>query len=214
MVAFSLKCPFITMAVGGKFGKTVKGNIWLDPERTSPYQFYQFWLNVSDDDAVKYIKIFTMLSKEEIESASAAHSEAPHQRILQKLLAKEITIMVHGQEEYEKAVSASDILFGNATSDSLKALDERTFLQVFDGVPMFGLDADKLPLNIIDLLSVETAVFPSKGECRKMIQGGGVSINKDKVADINAVVGQESLIDGKYILAQRGKKNYYLINVK
>ncbi len=212
--AYALTCPLITKADGGKFGKTEKGNIWLDPERTSPYQFYQFWLNVSDDDAVKYIKIFTMLSKEEIESASAAHSEAPHQRILQKLLAKEITIMVHGQEEYEKAVSASDILFGNATSDSLKALDERTFLQVFDGVPMFGLDADKLPLNIIDLLSVETAVFPSKGECRKMIQGGGVSINKDKVADINAVVGQESLIDGKYILAQRGKKNYYLINVK
>lgn len=212
--AYALTCPLITKADGGKFGKTEKGNIWLDPERTSPYQFYQFWLNVSDDDAVKYIKIFTMLSKEEIESASAAHSEAPHQRILQKLLAKEITIMVHGQEEYEKAVSASDILFGNATSDSLKALDERTFLQVFDGVPMFGLDADKLPLNIIDLLSVETAVFPSKGECRKMIQGGGVSINKDKVADINAVVGQESLIEGKYILAQRGKKNYYLINVK
>ena len=212
--AYALTCPLITKADGGKFGKIEKGNIWLDPERTSPYQFYQFWLNVSDDDAVKYIKIFTMLSKEEIESASAAHSEAPHQRILQKLLAKEITIMVHGQEEYEKAVSASDILFGNATSDSLKALDERTFLQVFDGVPMFGLDADKLPLNIIDLLSVETAVFPSKGECRKMIQGGGVSINKDKVADINAVVGQESLIDGKYILAQRGKKNYYLINVK
>ncbi len=212
--AYALTCPLITKADGGKFGKTEKGNIWLDPERTSPYQFYQFWLNVSDDDAVKYIKIFTMLSKEEIESASAAHSEAPHQRILQKLLAKEITIMVHGQEEYEKAVSASDILFGNATSDSLKALDERTFLQVFDGVPMFCLDADKLPLNIIDLLSVETAVFPSKGECRKMIQGGGVSINKDKVADINAVVGQESLIDGKYILAQRGKKNYYLINVK
>ena len=176
--AYALTCPLITKADGGKFGKTEKGNIWLDPERTSPYQFYQFWLNVSDDDAVKYIKIFTMLSKE------------------------------------EKAVSASDILFGNATSDSLKALDERTFLQVFDGVPMFGLDADKLPLNIIDLLSVETAVFPSKGECRKMIQGGGVSINKDKVADINAVVGQESLIDGKYILAQRGKKNYYLINVK
>ncbi len=212
--AYALTCPLITKADGGKFGKTEKGNIWLDPERTSPYQFYQFWLNVGDAEAVKYIKIFTMLSKEEIESASAAHSEAPHQRILQKLLAKEITIMVHGQEEYEKAVSASDILFGNATSDSLKALDERTFLQVFDGVPMFGLDADKLPLNIIDLLSVETAVFPSKGECRKMIQGGGVSINKDKVADINAVVGQESLIDGKYILAQRGKKNYYLINVK
>ena len=203
--AYALTCPLITKADGGKFGKTEKGNIWLDPERTSPYQFYQFWLNVSDDDAVKYIKIFTMLSKEEIESASAAHSEAPHQRILQKLLAKEITIMVHGQEEYEKAVSASDILFGNATSDSLKALDERTFLQVFDGVPMFGLDADKLPLNIIDLLSVETAVFPSKGECRKMIQGGGVSINKDKVADINAVVGQESLIEAKKKLAQRGK---------
>ena len=154
--AYALTCPLITKADGGKFGKTEKGNIWLDPERTSPYQFYQFWLNVSDDDAVKYIKIFTMLSKEEIESASAAHSEAPHQRILQKLLAKEITIMVHGQEEYEKAVSASDILFGNATSDSLKALDERTFLQVFDGVPMFCLDADKLPLNIIDLLSART----------------------------------------------------------
>ena len=211
--AYALTCPLITKADGGKFGKTEKGNIWLDPERTSPYQFYQFWLNVSDDDAVKYIKIFTMLSKEEIESASAAHSEAPHQRILQKLLAKEITIMVHGQEEYEKAVSASDILFGNATSDSLKALDERTFLQVFDGVPMFGLDADKLPLNIIDLLSVETAVFPSKGECRKMIQGGGVSINKEKVTDANATIGSESYINGKYILAQKGKKNYFIIKI-
>ncbi len=211
--AFALTCPLIKKADGGKFGKTEKGNIWLDPERTSPYQFYQFWLNVSDEDAAKYIKIFTMLGKEEIEAAIAEHAEAPHLRKLQKLLAKEITVMVHGREEYEKAVSASEMLFGNATSEALKSLDEKTFLQVFEGVATFEVPASTLPAGIIDLLSVATGIFPSKGECRKMIQSGGVSINKDKVTDINAVITDEHVIDGKYILAQKGKKNYFIIKV-
>lgn len=211
--AYALTCPLITKADGGKFGKTEKGNIWLDPERTTPYQFYQFWLNVSDEDAARYIRIFTMLGKEEIEAAIASHAEAPHLRNLQKLLAREITVMVHGEEEYGKAVAATEMLFGNATSEALHSLDEKTFLQVFDGVPTFEVSADKLPLNIIDLLSVETSVFPSKGECRKMIQGGGVSINKEKVADINASVGEDSVLNGKYILAQKGKKNYFIIKV-
>ena len=211
--AFALTCPLIKKADGGKFGKTEKGNIWLDPERTSPYQFYQFWLNVSDEDAAKYIKIFTMLGKEEIEAAIAEHAEAPHLRKLQKLLAKEITVMVHGMEEYEKAVSASEMLFGNATSEALKSLDEKTFLQVFEGVATFEVPASTLPSGIIDLLSVATGIFPSKGECRKMIQSGGVSINKDKITDINAVITDEHVIDGKYILAQKGKKNYFIIKV-
>ena len=211
--AFALTCPLIKKADGGKFGKTEKGNIWLDPERTSPYQFYQFWLNVSDEDAAKYIKIFTMLGKEEIEAALAEHAEAPHLRKLQKLLAKEITVMVHGREEYEKAVSASEMLFGNATSEALKSLDEKTFLQVFEGVATFEVPASTLPAGIIDLLSVATGIFPSKGECRKMIQSGGVSINKDKVTDINAVITDEHVIGGKYILAQKGKKNYFIIKV-
>ena len=211
--AFALTCPLIKKADGGKFGKTEKGNIWLDPERTSPYQFYQFWLNVSDEDAAKYIKIFTMLGKEEIEAAIAEHAEAPHLRKLQKLLAKEITVMVHGMEEYEKSVSASEMLFGNATSEALKSLDEKTFLQVFEGVATFEVPASTLPSGIIDLLSVATGIFPSKGECRKMIQSGGVSINKDKVTDINAVITDEHVIDGKYILAQKGKKNYFIIKV-
>jgi tyrosyl-tRNA synthetase len=211
--AFALTCPLITKADGGKFGKTEQGNIWLDPERTSPYQFYQFWLNVSDTDAEKYIKIFTMLTKEEIDAAITSHAEAPERRELQKLLAKEVTIMVHGQKEYENAIAASNILFGNATSDTLKALDERTFLAVFDGVPTFEVAADKFPLGLIDLLSVETQVFPSKGECRKMIQANGVSINKDKIADINAQIGSEYFLDNKYILAQKGKKNYFIIKI-
>ncbi len=212
--AYALTCPLITKADGGKFGKTEKGNIWLDPERTSPYQFYQFWLNVSDEDAAKYIKIFTMLDKETIDAAIASHSENPGARSLQKLLAKEVTTMVHGEKEYENAVAASGILFGNATSDQLKALDEKTFLQVFEGVQTFSVSPDKLPCNIIDLLSVETSFFPSKGECRKMIQGNGVSINKEKVSDINAQIGLESVLDGKYILAQKGKKNYCIIRVE
>ena len=206
--------PLIKKADGGKFGKTEKGNVWLDPERTSPYQFYQFWLNVSDEDAARYIKIFTMLGREEIEAAIAEHAQAPHLRKLQKLLAREITIMVHGEEEYDKAVAASEMLFGNATSDALKRLDEKTFLQVFDGVPTFEVPADRLPMNILDLLAVETSVFPSKGECRKMVQAGGVSIDKEKVTDINASVGNESVLNGKYILAQKGKKSYFLIRLK
>ena len=211
--AFALTCPLITKADGGKFGKTEKGNIWLDPQRTSPYQFYQFWLNVSDADAEKYIKIFTMLGKEEIEEAIARHAEAPERRELQKLLAKEVTTMVHGAEEYEKAVAASGMLFGNSTREALKSLDEQTFLDVFGGVPTFEVEASKFPLGVIDLLASETEVFPSKGECRKMIQAGGVSIDKEKVTDINAQIDSESFIDGKYILAQRGKKNYFLIKV-
>jgi tyrosyl-tRNA synthetase len=211
--AFALTCPLITKADGGKFGKTEKGNIWLDPERTSPYQFYQFWLNVSDSDADKYIKIFTMLTKEEIDAAIAAHAEAPERRELQKLLAKEVTTMVHGAQEYENAVAASQMLFGNATKEALMNLDEKTFLAVFDGVPTFEVAADKFPLGIIDLLAGESQVFPSKGECRKMIQANGVSINKEKISDINAQIGSESFINGKYILAQKGKKNYFIIKI-
>ena len=212
--AYALTCPLITKADGGKFGKTEKGNIWLDADRTSPYQFYQFWLNVSDADAEKYIKIFTMLDREVIEAAISEHSEDPGQRRLQKLLAKEITIMVHGEKEYENALAASQMLFGKSTSEDLRKLDEKTFLAVFDGVPTFDVEASKLPCNIVDFLAVETAVFPSKGEARKMVQGNGVSINKDKVADVNYQISESDIIDGKYILAQRGKKDYYIINVK
>jgi len=212
--AFALTCPLITKADGGKFGKTEKGNIWLDAERTSPYQFYQFWLNVSDADAEKYIKIFTMLDCETIEAAIAEHQEDPGQRRLQKLLAKEITIMVHSEAEYEKAISASEMLFGKGTAEALKALDEKTFLAVFDGVPTFDIEKSKLPLGILDLLAVETNIFPSKGEARKMVQGNGVSFNKEKIADINAQIDESFIMDGKYILVQKGKKNYYILNVK
>ena len=212
--AYALTCPLITKADGGKFGKTEKGNIWLDAERTSPYQFYQFWLNVSDDDALRYIKIFTMLEKEEIDSLAAEHAQAPHLRILQKKLAEEVTVMVHGRQEYDKAVEASAMLFGNATSESLRALDEKTFLDVFGGVPTFDVSAEELPCGLLDLLAVKTAVFPSKGEARKMVQGGGVSINKEKVSDVDRQVGEDDILDGKYILVQKGKKNYFIINVK
>ena len=212
--AFALTCPLITKADGGKFGKTEKGNIWLDPERTSPYQFYQFWLNVSDEDAEKYIKIFTMLEREVIESAIAEHRQDPGLRVLQKLLAKEITIMVHGEAEYEKALAASRMLFGKATADDLRQLDEKTFLDVFDGVPTFELSKDKLPVGILDALAVETTIFPSKGEARKMIQGNGFSLNKEKMSDINYQLSDKDIIDGKYILAQKGKKDYYIIVIK
>ena len=212
--AFALTCPLITKADGGKFGKTEKGNIWLDPERTSPYQFYQFWLNVSDDDAEKYIKIFTMLDKDVIDAAIAEHREDPGQRRLQKLLAREITVMVHGEDEYEKALKASQMLFGKATADDLRSLDEKTFLDVFDGVPTFELEKAKLPLNILDALAVETSIFPSKGEARKMIQGNGFSVNKEKRTDPNGALTEADIIDGKYILAQKGKKDYYIIIVK
>ena len=212
--AFALTCPLITKADGGKFGKTEKGNIWLDPERTSPYQFYQFWLNVSDDDAEKYIKIFTLLDKETIDAAIAEHREDPGQRRLQKLLAKEVTIMVHGEKEYENAVKASQMLFGKATADDLRSLDEKTFLAVFDGVPTFSIERSALPLNIVEMLAVNTSIFPSKGEARKMIQGNGFSLNKEKVTSADAQVTEADIIDGKYILAQKGKKDYYIINVK
>ncbi len=209
--AYALVCPLITKADGGKFGKTEKGNVWLDPNYTSPYTFYQFWMNVSDEDAAKYIKIFTMLSKEEIEQAIVKHNKEPHLRGLQSLLAKEITCMVHGEKEWEKAVEASGILFGNSTSEKLKKLDELTFLSVFDGVPQFELAINKLNENILDLLAVETKVFPSKGECRKMIVAGGLSINKDKFTNLDDTLSQCNLINGKYILVQKGKKNYFIL---
>lgn len=211
--AFALTCPLITKADGGKFGKTEKGNIWLDAERTSPYQFYQFWLNVSDVEAERYIKIFTMLDKQTIESAIAAHKECPEKRELQKLLAKEVTVMVHGEKEYETAVKASQMLFGKATTEDLRALDEKTFLAVFDGVPTRTIDRSKLPLGILDALAVETDIFPSKGEARKMIQQNGFSLNKEKMNDIARNLTEEDIIDGKYILVQKGKKDYHIIIV-
>ena len=212
--AYALTCPLITKADGGKFGKTEKGNIWLDADRTSPYQFYQFWLNVSDEDAEKYIKIFTMLERETIEKAIEEHRADPGRRTLQKLLAEEVTRMVHGQEELDKAIRASQILFGKASAEDLRSLDEKTFLAVFDGVPTFNVPKDKLPLGVLDFLAVETQVFPSKGEARKMIQGNGFSLNKEKMTDINRQIGEGDIIDGKYILVQKGKKDYFIINVK
>jgi len=212
--AFAMTCPLIKKSDGTKFGKTEKGNIWLSAEYTSPYTFYQFWLNVADDDAERYIKIFTMLDEQTITAAIEEHRRAPHLRSLQKLLAREVTVMVHGQEEYDKAVAASNMLFGKSTSDALRSLDEQTFLSVFDGVPQFELAKDTLPSGIIDMLSVNTTFFASKGECRKMLQGGGVSINKDKVQDINRRLTADDLIQGKYILAQKGKKDYAIIKFK
>ena len=210
---FALTCPLITKADGGKFGKTESGNVWLDPRYTSPYKFYQFWLNVSDADAEKYLKIFTFLSKEEIEDLVREHNSDPGQRPLQKRLAKEVTTMVHSEADYLAAVEASQILFSNKAQDALRNLDEKTLLDVFEGVPQFQVDKSKFEAGIpvLDLLASETSVFPSKGEARKMIQGGGVSINKEKISDPAAVIGPDALLNGKYILAQRGKKNYYLI---
>ena len=211
--AYALTCPLITKADGGKFGKTEKGNIWLDPKRTSPYQFYQFWLNVSDADAEKYIKIFTMLDRETIEAAIAEHNEDPGQRRLQKLLAKEVTIMVHSEEAYENALLASRMLFGKSTSEELRKLDEQTFLDVFAGVPTFSIKREELPVQLLELLAVKTGIFPAKGEARKMVQAGGFSLNKDKITDIAYEVSEADVVDGKFILAQKGKKDYYLINV-
>lgn len=212
--AFALTCPLITKADGGKFGKTEQGNIWLDAKYTTPYKFYQFWLNVSDEDAARYIKIFTMLSKETIDAAIEVHNAEPHKRELQKLLAKEVTTMVHGEEEYLKAVDASGILFGQSTSEALKSIDEDTFLSVFEGVPQFSVSKEDLGQNIVEMLAAKTAVFPSKGECRKMVQGGGVAINKEKVDSPDALITEGDLLNGKYILVQRGKKNYYILKVE
>lgn len=214
--AFALVCPLIKKADGTKFGKTESGNVWLDRRYTSPYKFYQFWLNVSDEDADKYIKIFTALSKEEIEGLVAEQKEAPHLRPLQKRLAKEVTIMVHSEEDYEQALEASNILFGNATADAFKKLDEETFLQVFEGVPTFDISKEELAEGIkaVDLLTEKATVFPSKGEMRKTVQAGGVMINKVKVENFDDVIDTSSLIANKYIIAQKGKKNYFLLIAK
>ena len=211
--AYALVCPLITKADGGKFGKTEEGNIWLDRRYTSPYKFYQFWLNVSDSDAEKYIKIFTTLSKNEIDTLVAEQQAAPHLRPLQKRLAEEITVMVHSRNDYEKAVGASEILFGKATSETLREIDEETLLQVFEGVPQFNISREKLVAGIkaIDLLTEEAAVFPSKGEMRKTVQAGGVMLNKEKLTDFESIIDSSALIGDKYVLAQRGKKNYFLL---
>lgn len=214
--AFALTCPLITKADGGKFGKTESGNVWLDRRYTSPYKFYQFWLNVSDADAAKYIKIFTALSKEEIADLEAEQAAAPHLRPLQKRLAKEVTIMVHSEEDYNAAVEASNILFGNATSEALKKLDEDTLLAVFEGVPQFEVSLDEFATGIkaVDLFTEKAAVFPSKGEMRKLVQSGGVSVNKEKLATAEEVVTSASLLNNKYLLVQKGKKNYFLLIIK
>lgn len=213
---FALTCPLITKADGTKFGKTEGGNVWLDPGYTSPYKFYQFWLNVSDEDAARYIKVFTSLGLEEIESLIAKHAEAPHMRLLQKRLAEEVTVMVHSRQDYETAVEASNILFGNATSEALKKLDEDTLLAVFEGVPMFEVSRDELAggVKAVDLLVEKAAVFPSKGEMRKLVQGGGVSLNKEKLASFDQMITSADLLNGKYLIVQKGKKNYYLVIAK
>lgn len=214
--AFGLTCPLITKADGTKFGKTESGNVWLSKAYTSPYKFYQFWLNVSDVDAERYIKIFTFLSKEEIEALIKEHQQAPHLRILQKRLAEEITIMVHSKEDYDAAIEASGILFGNATSEILKKLDEDTLLSVFEGVPQFEVSRKDIESGIkaVDLFVEKAAVFPSKGEMRKLTQGGGVSINKDKLTNFEDVIDASYLLNDRYILAKKGKKNYFLLIVK
>lgn len=214
--AFALTCPLIKKADGTKFGKTEGGNIWLNPQYTSPYKFYQFWLNVSDTDAEHYIKVFTMLGQEEIDALIAEHQKAPHLRILQKKLAEEVTVMVHSREDYETAVDASNILFGNATSEALKKLDENTLLSVFEGVPTFEVSRDELSAGVkaVDLFVEKAAIFASKGEMRKLVQGGGVSMNKEKLAAFDQEIKATDLIDDKFLVVQRGKKNYFLIIAK
>ena len=213
--AKALVAPLITKADGGKFGKTESGNVWLDPNRTSPYQFYQFWLNASDEDAKKYIRIFSLLPKEDIEALEAEHEQAPHARALQKALAKDVTIRVHSEDDYKAAVAASEILFGKGTEESLRKLSETDLLSVFDGVPQFEISKSELEngIGVIDLLTDKAAVFPSKGEARRMIQAKAVSINQAKVVNDAVRVDLSQRLAGKYILAQRGKKNYYLIKV-
>ena len=211
--AFALVCPLITKADGGKFGKTESGNVWLDRRYTSPYKFYQFWMNVSDVDAEKYIKIFTAIGKEEIGTLIDQHREAPHLRLLQKMLAEEVTVLVHSRKDYDAAVEASEILFGNATSDVLKRVDEETLLAVFEGVPQFPVSLTELETGVkaIELLTEQAAVFPSKGEMRKMVQSGGVSLNKEKLTDQDLLITKSDLLNNKYLLVQKGKKNYFLL---
>jgi tyrosyl-tRNA synthetase len=214
--AYALTCPLITKADGTKFGKTEGGNVWLNPQYTSPYMFYQFWLNVSDEDAERYIKIFTMLEEDEINALIAEHKQAPHLRLLQKKLAEEVTVMVHSRADYEAAVEASNILFGNATSEALRRLDEATLLNVFEGVTSFEISRDELSAGVkaVDLFVEKTKVFASKGEMRKLVQGGGVSLNKEKLTAFDQLIGSADLIDGKYLVVQKGKKNYFLLIAK
>lgn len=213
--AFALTSPLITKSDGGKFGKTESGTVWLDQDKTSPYHFYQFWLNVADDDAINFIRIFTFLSKENIDKLISRHQEAPHERILQHKLAEEVTRMVHSEDALNMAIEASQILFGKGTHESLASLDERTLLAVFEGVPMFDIDRNLLAngISLIDLLAAHTPVFPSKGEARRMLQGGGLSLNKEKLADPDLTVTDANLIRDRFILIQKGKKQYYLIRV-
>lgn len=214
--AFALTIPLITKADGGKFGKTESGNVWLDPEKTTPYAFYQFWLNSADEDAANYIKVFTLLPKEEIEALLAEHNEAPHARALQKRLAAELTTMVHSKEDLENAIEASQILFGKGTTETLAKLDEKTFLSVFEGVPHFELTQEALSkdIGVVDLLVEEAKVFPSKGEMRRLLKGGGFSINKQKISDPELRLDSSWLLNDKYLLVQKGKKNYNLITIK
>ena len=212
--AYALTCPLITKADGKKFGKTEQGNVWLDPQRTTPYKFYQFWLNVGDEEAERYIKIFTSLPKDEIDALIAEHRADPGRRVLQKRLGEEVTCMVHSRADYEMAVEASNILFGKATKESLQRLDEATLLIVFDGVPRFAVDRGQaIGAKAVDLFAETTQCFASKGEMRKLVQGGGVSLNKEKLAQFDRPIEEADLIAGKYLLVQRGKKNYYLITV-
>lgn len=213
--AFALTCPLITKADGGKFGKTESGNVWLDPARTSPYKFYQFWLNTSDADAEKYIRIFTLFTREETETLIAEHQTAPHLRLLQKALAKDITVRIHSEADYNAAVEASEILFGKGTAEALHKLDEETLVSVFEGVPQFEIDPGELQqgIGIVDLLAEKTNIFPSKGEARRMLKDGGVQVNKEKVNE-EFTAGPAHLLSGKYMLVQKGKKNYYLLIVK
>ena len=211
---YALTCPLLTKADGKRFGKTESGNIWLDPKRTTPYKFYQFWLNVSDDDAERYIKIFTSLDKETIDALVEEHKQDPGRRVLQKRLAEETTILVHSKEALDAAIEASGILFGKSTKESLLKLDEQTFLDIFDGVPQYTIGKDQLNQPAVEILTQSAPVFASKGEMRKLVQGGGVSLNKEKLSAFDKVITEDDLIDGKYLLAQKGKKNYFLLTVK
>ena len=214
--AYALVCPLITKADGGKFGKTESGNVWLDPERTSPYAFYQFWLNVSDADAGRYIRIFTTITQEEIEALEAEQAEQPHLRPLQKRLAEEITVLVHSREDYEAAVEASSILFGQGAKENLQHLSPEMIASVFEGVPQFTVSRSVLEAGakVIDLFTEHASVFPSKGELRKLIAGGGVSLNKEKLSDHEQLIGTGDLLGNRYLLVQKGKKNYFLITVE
>lgn len=213
--AFALTSPLITKSDGGKFGKTEAGNVWLDPKKTSPYKFYQFWLNVSDEDAGKYIKIFTFLSKDKINTLIDEHKKVPHNRLLQKTLAREVTIMVHSENDYRTAVEASGILFGKATTEQLQKLDESTFLSVFEGVPAFEISSGEISsgISLTELLAEKTKVFQSKGEMRRFVKGGGLSLNKEKITDPEVNISLSDLINNKYLLVQKGRKNYFLLKV-